>query len=380
MERVVVTRDRKQGGTRRRPRLLGVLTMGLLLGAMACESGTAPGSLVELDTSEALADYQTVARVLSSQGFAGFQALEGRTPFASPSGARAVAELAAHQDGSSGRAFALGLMEELRGARGESGELAAARILSDRYLGKTLVYDPATDEYMVDPRRTGAPAGGVRFILYATDSAGKPDPAREIGYADLVDEGAGAREDVKLRWIVVEGSRTILDYRTTADQSDAGGRVTVDGFLLDDGARLDFSVELKGRTTGGRSLLDMTFDLRVDSRDFRVTGEVRDVEEGKEGGDGSISLKVKHRSQSLEIGWRVRGGALDGSMRLNGAIFATFSGDTQDPTVKGAGGQPVTEGEARVVLEAVAIVEGVFGLVGCLLDPVHDLIVLGSHL
>ena len=74
------------------------------------------------------------------------------------------------------------------------------------------------------------------------------------------------------------------------------------------------------------------------------------------------------------------GGALDGSMRLNGAIFATFSGDTQDPTVKGAGGQPVTEGEARVVLEAVAIVEGVFGLVGCLLDPVHDLIVLGSHL
>jgi len=376
MERVVVTRDRKQGGIWRRPRFQGVLALGLLLGAAACESGTAPGSLVELDTNGALADYQTVARVLSSQGFAGFQALEGRTPFASPSGARVVAGLAGVQDGSSGRAFVLGLMEDVRRARGESDGRAAARILSDRYLGKTFVYDRATDEYIVDPQRSGAPATGVRFVLYASGAAGKPDPAREIGYADLVDEGAGAREDVRLRWIVVEGSRTILDYRTTVDNTEAFGRVTVDGVLLDEGARLDFSVELKGRTVGGRSLLDMTFDLRVDSRDFRVTGEVRDVEEGKEGGDGSISLKVKHRTQSLEIGWRVRGGTLDGTIRLNGALFASFAGDPRDPVVKGAGGHPVTEGEATVVLAAMATVEDVFDLVGCLLDPVHDLVVL----
>ncbi|MCL5460153.1 hypothetical protein M3M33_16060, partial [Loigolactobacillus coryniformis] len=75
--------------------------------------------------------------------------------------------------------------------------------LSPRYLGQTLVYDMVTDQYVVDPKRTGAPRNGVRFIVYEVNGEQRPNPAREIGYADLLDEGPASGEAQVLRLVLV---------------------------------------------------------------------------------------------------------------------------------------------------------------------------------
>lgn len=373
MDRIVVSRETGRTGARRRAH--GLVALVLLAGVGACESSTAPRNLVELDTEAALADYEALARVLSTQGFAGFQALEGRTPFGPSSGVSAVAGLGAAADAP--RAFALQLLEDIRQVDPSTAGAPEAPVLSDRYLGKTFVYDPATDDYVVDPHRTGAPAAGVRFVLYEVDGQGRPRPGREIGHADLVDEGAGSVADVQLRWVVVESGKTVLDYRTSVDESGSEDRVTVDGFVVDDGARLDFSIDLKGRTSAGKTLLDMNFDLRVDGRGFRVTGEVRDVEEGNDNGGGSLVLAVKHQAHALRVEMAGSGGTVDGTILLDGRLFATITGDGDHPEVKGASGDPVTAEEAVVVLTVVKIVDDVFDLLEDLLEPVHQLLVLG---
>jgi hypothetical protein len=374
MERIVVSTKRGGGGARRG--LQRLATLVLLAGVAACESTTtSPRSLVELDTEAALSDYETLARVLSTQGFAGFLALEGRTPFGERAGVSAVAGLDPRA-GDSPRSFALRLMESLRQTDASAGGPAAAPLLSGRFLGKTFVYDPALDEYVVDPDRTGAPANGVRFILYQVDAQDRPR-GTEIGYADLLDEGAGSATGVKLRWVVAESGKTVLDYRTSVDGTDGDGRITVDGFVVDDSARLDFSVDVRGRRSGGKELLDMDFDLRVDSRQFRVTGEVRGMEDGDGKGSGSVVVAVKHQAHSLRLELDGTPGAVNGSIAVDGELFATISGDPDHPDVKGASGGPVTAEEATVVLAVVQIVDDVFTLVEDLVEPVHSLLALG---
>ena len=94
------------------------------------------------------------------------------------------------------------------------------------------------------------------------------------GHADLIDEGDGSAEDIVLHLIVEQNGSTVLDYRTTLDENANRGALTVHGFLLGDGVRLDFDIEAVGTETEARTTLDVAFDLRIDARDFSITGNV----------------------------------------------------------------------------------------------------------
>ena len=80
----------------------------------------------------------------------------------------------------------------------------ASPALRPEALGSTYIYDPALRRYVVAPGRSGAPANGVRFILYAVNPVThEPISAVEIGYADLLDEGVARPTGIDLRLIVV---------------------------------------------------------------------------------------------------------------------------------------------------------------------------------
>ncbi len=354
-------------------RLATLAIVGLLA---ACETGFEPEAEVTLDTQAALADYQAVEAVLQSTGWAGFQALGNRTPFAgSAAGVETVGSIRKVAGEEDARSFALGLARRLT-APATSPVASRAPIISDLHRGKTFVYEPATDDYVVDPDRTGAPATGVRFIIYAVDGTGTPIAGEEIGYADLIDEGDNSARDIVLRLTVVENGTTVLDYRTSVDTNADRGTLTVDGFLRGDGNRLDFSIEATGSESGGRSTLDVSFEMRVDARDFRITGSVRGIEEGSEG-EGDIEVTVRHRDQSLRVDVRGDDHHIDGSVFLNGGLFATVSGDEDDPTFLGATGEPLTGLEYLVLWRVLDVIEDVFDFLEDLVDPVDDLILLG---
>jgi hypothetical protein len=323
---------------RRRPTI--ILAFAAL--AAACKPGTAPDLDAILDTDASLADYDAVESLLASPDWEGFRALGGRTPFSASPGAP-----------------------------------AAAPIISETHRGATFVYDPATDQYVVDPDREGAPATGVRFVLYEVDDAGLPVVEEVVGHANLVDEGDGSAEDVALRLVVVANGRTALDYRTTLDIGLLWGELTVLGFLEgENGVRLDFDIEARGTQSPGGGTLDVTFDLGVESRGFSITGSVSGVEEGGEG-EGEVELTFRHRHHTIEVDMTGASGQLDGSLLLNDELFATVGGDAESPTILSADGDPLTFDEQLVLHRVLDTIEDVFDFLEDLVDPVDELVLVG---
>lgn len=322
-----------------------VALVGMTLAAGACESSTGPATLDDFDAQAALEDYQAVDAVLSSTGWAGFQALGDRVPVTG------IAAVGAAVDGP-----------------------ANAPIISEQNRGTTFVYDPAVDEYVADPSRMGAPATGVRFILY-DESSGQPNPEQEIGFADLIDEGDGSAEDIVLRFVCEQNGLVILDYSTSLDELDAGGRITVDGFLQSDVDRLDFDIDVQGSEQEDSSTFDLQFHMAMDSQDFEISGAIL----GTEGDDesGHVDISVRHGEASMRVDLTDSGETMSGTIFLNGEVFVTVAGDSEDPTFTGAGGEGLTTSEIAVLMQVVATIEEVCELFEGLVAPIEGLVALG---
>lgn len=362
--------------TTRRSRLFPLLALSVL--AAACESGTAPDIGVDFDSEATLSAYQEMDSLLSSPSLAAFDALAGRTPFgASPAGVDLLAALRAASAADGGRAFALALAKGLTEIEPDAVGPTAAPIISDLHRGTTFVYDPETDHYVADSERNDAPETGIRFILYETDLLGTPVSQEEIGYADFVDEGDDSAEDIVLHLTVFAHETTVLDYRTTLDVLQTGGTLGVHGFLADpDGGRLDFDIDATSTQVGeGDPLIDVVFELSVDERDFSITGTVSGVDDNVEG-DGTVELVVRHADDSIRLDVEGEAGQIDGSVFVNGSLFATVTGDASDPDIASATGDPLTLREILVLHRIVDGVEDVFDFLEDLLDPVDELVIL----
>jgi hypothetical protein len=329
------------------------------------------------DAEAALADHQAMDTILAGDAMKGFKAMAGGVTFGSFSqevrfAGRVAAELnevgVGAEDEGLARRIARLAADMDRGA-------ALNPIISSFRRGKTFVYDPGQDEYVMDPARVGAPATGVRFILYEPGQGGMPNPEKEIGYADLIDEGDNSAEEIALRLKAVEDDTIILDYRTTVDILDDGGKITVEGFLQGKYDRLDFDIQVEGSSSGGESTMDISFEMGIENRDFRITGTVRGVE-GESGEGGEVDLLVKHGGDSFSVEVSGDDDSIEGAFKLNGEVFATISGDPDDPTITGATGGELTWAEFLVLRQILDSTEDVFDLFEDLLDPVDELVIL----
>jgi hypothetical protein len=353
------------------------MALGLLAGlAGGCDTGTDPMEPDTFDAEAALEDYAAMDSVLASSGMAGFRAL-GATSSLDAYGpeigiAMALVDTRSPQGAEGSRAY---VRRIAAAAAALAPGAARSPVISPFSRGKTFVYDPALGRYAPDPDRTDAPATGVRFVLYAPGQGGKPDVQRVIGHADLIDEGDGSAEDLALRLVVVEEERTVLDYRTTVDALDDGGSITVDGFIRGKYDQLDFDLDVQGKDDGGLSTVAITFDMWMDTRDFHISGSVNGLEEGSDG-SGDVDITVSHGDESLRVDVTGSDTSLDGTFYLNGGVFATVSGDPDDPTFVGAGGEPLTAPEVVVLLRIVDVVEDVFDLFEDLIDPIDELVLL----
>ncbi len=257
-----------------------------------------------------------------------------------------------------------------------SADAARGPIISGWHRGTTFVYDPDTDRYQPDLTRADAPETGVRFILYDVDETGTPIVESEVGHADLVDEGDGSVEDIVLRLTAVVHEETVLDYRITLDHDAASGALTVDGFVVGAGVRLDFAVALALSEVDGVGQAELDFELAVDARDFVVVGHVSGIREGHEG-MGSAELDVSHGSRTVAVRMLAEAGELDGTVLLDGAPFATITGPARDPVIADPDGEPLTLKELRVLRRIVHVVGDVLDLLEDVLDPVDELVLLG---
>ena len=242
-------------------------------------------------------------------------------------------------------------------------------------LGTTFVYDANTRTYVPDPTRAGAPPNGVRFILYEAAVNGDPIPTREIGFADLTDEGRSSPNTASVRLVVVTGGVTRLSYSFELTGSLEAASVAVRGFLSDGTERLEFSIntsqQLFGR--GGKATLDAT--LTVPQHDFTVTAKAEGVA-GEANADGKVDLTIRSGSDVIVARGQTVEGQLDASFTVNGQLLATATGDPRSPVIRGEGGRELTDEEQHALGAIVSMADSVFKLASALLQPAGVLLVL----
>lgn len=339
----------------------------------ACESSTAPSTA--LDPKAALADYQAMDTVFASKAWASFKSLGGRSPMSSRAGIAAVASLSTNSGPVNARAFAVQLVQSLRSSTTDA--RASETLISVVHRGKTLTYDAASDQYVINATRSGAPSNGTRFVLYDVDAGGKPIASQEVGYADLLDNGTAGNATLALRLLGVVRGKTTVDYQLRVDPRNGGGTVDVTGFVLgDNGAKLEFTIGVVGATTNGKSTIDAEFSMGIPQREFEVSGRVTGVD-GNPNGDGTVDLSVQHGAHTFDVQMQNTSGTLDGAITLDGVRFVSVSGPPVSPTLRNDAGQPLNGTELLLVLHIVDATDAVFDMVQDLMRPVDNLLVLG---
>lgn len=356
----------------------------LTLAGGACDTGTAPDIQTDFDAQAALEDHQAMEAAMASDDLTPFRALGGRTSFGStPAAIDVVASMSASGVDVGSRDFALATARRLLAAASGSAaslsdeaEPPRGPIISGWHRGTTFVYDPDSDQYQPDLELAGAPATGVRFILYEVDDEGVPIPDSKVGYADLVDEGDGSVEDIVLRLSVVIDGETRLEYRTTLDHDADSGALTVDGFFVGDEVRLDFDVALALSRIDGVGQAELDFSFGVGSRGFSVSGHVSGLEEDDDGA-GAVEIEVQYGVHTLGVRATGADGTIDGTIFVDGEAFATVTGPSDDPVIADPDGEPLTVSELQLLHRVVHVVDDVFHFLEDILDPVDEIVLLG---
>ena len=358
-------------------------TLAVLVAAACTGSDVAgPRDETAFDAPLARTEMQTIDGLLVETAWESFAALGprfGLTPAATAAvaGAGELAAARAPLSALEARSLATASVARVWTAVAAN-DVAAVAALPPDTKGTTYIWDVAERRYVAAPGRTGAPADGVRFVLYAVNPLTKePVVAAEIGYADLTDVGLARPSGVGLRLQVVSGITTFLDYTVIADVAGTSGSLSVGGFLTDGTTRLNFDIAARGASgPGGRSgAVDFAFD--VAEHGFGATGSVR-MTEGSGGQAQQVDLVVRVKDARIRFAMVGNERAVNASIFVNDQRFATVTGDPRQPDVRGAGGRELRPDEAQALGQMLGLADTAFRVLGDLLKPVEAIFVLRS--
>lgn len=243
-------------------------------------------------------------------------------------------------------------------------------------LGKTFVYDTLEDRYVMS-ERAGAPANGVRFILYAVDTATDDIqlPLTETGYADLsraiTNQAIVARVEA---YLGVQSPVKVLDYAATVSGTITAPQIVVAGFAKNASDSLTFS--LTSAISLANSTIGIDWRAAVPSR-----GLASRVQQTITGGEvPSVMINGLLESGSGNVGisgtiLRETGGTL--TVSVNNKTFATITVDSfgdETPTILNGQGQPLTEQQVDMLEDILDWFEDAFDFYEDLLDPVENLL------
>jgi predicted small lipoprotein YifL len=301
------------------------------------------------------ADIQAVNAAFGSSSFASFSSL---SPLfgAALGGAPLVSSSAAAMDirasGAAGmRAAAVRSARRLAGllpAAGNKSFSASSAGIPVEIAGKTFEYSGGA---YVAGTRTGAPANGVRFLLYAVDPVTfmPVEPLVETGRVDITDLSGTSTQSARVE--VVSGTTTFLDYTVTANS--VTGRVTVVGFVTDGTNRANLNLRATVTSAGD---LTLVYSLDVPQRDVSIDLTLTATGLTPESGTITINLSMSGPNGTVSMAgqFTVNGASL--TVRTSGRVFATITVTGQGaPVITGADGLPITE-------EDIAALQGIFEL------------------
>lgn len=259
-------------------------------------------------------------------------------------------------------------------------ELRTADAIPAPVLGKTFEWDTEAGRYAISDR-AGAPANGVRFILYAAD----PDleepilPLTEVGYADLTRGGTTNRPTARVQ--VFSGGVSpikVIDYTASASGSLSTVTFTVSGFAKNAADSLGFDLGTSFSFANETIQVDWRTTLPSRGLSSRMRQTIA-FSIGEEEFDLNFSLNAYVRSSSGQVDMVGQVNALTQStiaVRVNGRTFATLTFNAvsgEPPTIVNAQGQPLTPAEEAALRQIFSWFSDSFQIYATLLAPVGTL-------
>ncbi len=237
---------------------------------------------------------------------------------------------------------------------------SSARILEE-HLGVTFTRHAETLEYEASDR-TGAPANGVRFIVYAVNPiSGQPTtPLQEVGYADV--EVTETPTSATIRIELVSDDVTYLDYAVGATAGESSATIVVQGYVSNGDDRVNFDLD----THLSETELTLDYSLSVPTRgNFRM-----DFEEEVTSTTFTSSVELRGPHGTVTVTGSRTQSAGNWDVEVNGEPFATITvTGASDPVITGADGEPLTEDELEALQLVYLVVLGGFDFFEDLLDP-----------
>jgi len=340
------------------------LACGALLGAAACSDGSGPGA-----TFDASRTSQTTEAVTSSfqrnQAVQSMDALGDDMAVAAPP---AVASQTARDPG-------LASLE-----RATLSSAAMAPIFPADALGKTFIcqYNDTTKKckYVIDPNRTGAPATGVRFILYAVDPLLRRVliPLQEIGYVDITDKSTPAQATVGIKAVV--NNATVLEYDASSVVTTTSVSFAAVGYLMDGAQKINFDLS-QGLA---RDSLGADYKITVEGKNqslrFAFKGVKRAGENGIKVDAGELTLTINDAGHTTELKATASNNVIEGTVTYDGEVVIKISGAANSPTFTDKDGNPLSEAELAHLRKIFEFVESVVKHFGHLLRPAYRTLII----
>lgn len=252
-------------------RLLKLPLIGLLLAGAACDDGTSPADLGDLNPFALALALDRLQAPLQASSPA-LTNLRKAIPSLTAAGIAFDRPLATRFDAA------------FRAASLVPPAPPLALEIPPELIGKTFAYEAASAGWAVDESREGAPADGIRILWYAVDGSGEiAQPLVERGYIDLTPGENTPAEPVMVQVVSTgDGGQTLMDYGQWHDTTAVGSAETEDfgasGFYADASTTVQFSLvsaEAADSETGEESYsLDVTVESPEVAYEMNVSGKV----------------------------------------------------------------------------------------------------------
>ena len=317
---------------------LSALSLVVVFGLAACSDSTNPGEA--FDPTESAAD---LAAVSSAFGTDVYQSLAA---MGDGFGSVAAAPALAAQVVNAGWLTASSPQQwEMYGgeiAEAFSSASAAALLIPDSFRGRT--YEYQAEGWFYNASRTGAPANGIRFILYEVNPITGAPGATEIGYVDVLDESTETVAVVRLS--VWSADVEYVNYTVSATGLIGSIAFDIEGFVTDGTTQVDFSLNHSIDATFATAQASIDYQIDVPSRDFSISASMV-IAFDAETEAGSITLEASFTQGANNVviqgsfDSQTNGGSLE--VLVNGNLFATITMSGETMTIVGPDGAELSQ-------------------------------------
>jgi hypothetical protein len=272
-------------------------------------------------------------------------------------------------DPTGGSAATAARLRDLRDVLPSFGSTGALALFPVDLLGATFVYNPDLGEYQIDPEATGAPADGVRFILYAVDPIlhSVVLPLNQVGYLDLIDVSTASADAVRI--VAVVGDVTYIDYVASASVGTSSATISAEGFLFDGTDQVDFDMSITLTT----SQFSVDYLLSTDDGSIRLQAALSSEDESM-----TAELTLEGDGDTIVLEFTVGTSTVSGEIRYNGDVVVTVAGTPEAPTFTKPDGTALTQDEIDALEAFGEIVDYLFDAFDNLLWPAILVFAIGN--